>query len=60
MYLRLGRNLTPFHSLITLATLLWAIWLLLFIYSRHACNTTPRGDTLIKNDTQKDLPTKEE
>lgn len=36
MFLRLGRNLPPFHTWITITTLLWAAWLLIFIYSRHA------------------------
>lgn len=36
MYLRLRRNLPPFHTWITVTTLLWAVWLLIFIFSRHA------------------------
>ena len=36
MSLRLGRNLPPFYTWITVTTLLWAAWLLVFIYSRHA------------------------
>lgn len=36
MFLRLGRNLPPFHTGITITTLLWAAWLLIFIYSRQA------------------------
>lgn len=44
MFLRLGRNLPPFHTWITLTTLLWASWLLLFIFSRHAFKTPPPGD----------------
>ena len=39
MFLRLRRNLPPFHTLITVTTLLWAAWLLIFIFSRHACRT---------------------
>jgi hypothetical protein len=35
MFLRLGRNLPPFHTWITITTLLWATWLLIYIYSRH-------------------------
>ena len=35
MFFRLGRNLAPFHTLITITTLLWAVWLLVFSYSRH-------------------------
>lgn len=34
MFFRLGRNMAPFHTLITITTLLWAIWLLLFFRSR--------------------------
>lgn len=36
MFLRLGRNLPPFHTWISVTTLLWAAWLLIFIFSRHA------------------------
>ncbi len=36
MSLRLGRNLPPFHTWIRVTTLLWAAWLLIFIFSRHA------------------------
>jgi hypothetical protein len=36
MFLRLRRNLPPFHTLIMVTTLLWAAWLLIFIYSHHA------------------------
>jgi hypothetical protein len=36
MFLRLGRNLPAFYTWITVTTLLWAAWLLIFIYSRHA------------------------
>ena len=36
MFLRLGRNLPPFHTWITITTLLWAAWLLIFIYNRHS------------------------
>lgn len=39
MYNRLNRNLPHFHTYITLTTLLWAVWLLIFIYSRHAGHT---------------------
>ena len=46
MFLRLGRNLRPFYLWITLTTLLWAVWLLIFIYSRHACRPKPTDDTL--------------
>ena len=36
MYQRLLRNLPPFYTLIICTMLLWAVWLILFIYSRHA------------------------
>jgi len=51
MFLRLGRSLPCFHTLITLLSLLWAAWLLIFIYSRHACQPRQREGTL-KEDTQ--------
>jgi hypothetical protein len=35
MFLRLGRNLAPFHTWIMVTTLLWASWLLVFIFSRR-------------------------
>lgn len=46
MMFRLRRYLPPFYIWITLTTLLWAFWLLLFIYSRHACQTQQTDDTL--------------
>jgi len=46
MFLRLSRNLPQFHVWITLTTLLWAAWLLIFIYSRHAWADKKSGDTL--------------
>ncbi len=36
MILRWGREIEPFHWWITVTALLWAIWLLNFIYSRYA------------------------
>jgi hypothetical protein len=36
MFHRLGRNLPPFHTWITVTTLLWAVWLLTLIFSRRA------------------------
>lgn len=36
MFLRLSRSLPAFHLWITVTTLLWGAWLLIFIYSRHA------------------------
>jgi len=46
MFLRLNRNLPRFHTLITLTTLLWAAWLLIFIYSRYACQPQHSDDKL--------------
>jgi len=43
MIQRWGRNIEAFHWWITLTGLLWAIWLVIFIYSRYAFRT---GDTL--------------
>lgn len=39
MFFRLGRNLAPFHTWITITTLLWAVWLLIFIFNRHALSS---------------------
>jgi hypothetical protein len=47
-----------FYILITITTLLWAFWLLIFIYSRHACQPKQRDDTL-KEETQQNLLMKE-
>lgn len=52
MFNRLARNIPRFHTLIALTTLLWAIWLLIFIYSRHACLPRSVDDTLNKNISQ--------
>lgn len=49
MLLRLGRDLPGFYIFTTLLTLLWAIWLLIFSYSRHACHPIPGDDTLNAN-----------
>jgi hypothetical protein len=46
MFLRLTRSLPGFHILIGAVTLIWAIWLLVFIYSRHACAPKTNGDKL--------------
>ncbi|MFN2303808.1 MAG: hypothetical protein ACK2TV_08765 [Anaerolineales bacterium] len=40
MLYRLGRNLSLFYLWILLTTLLWATWLLIFIYSLHANQQT--------------------
>lgn len=46
MVLRMSPNLPSFHTMITLTTLLWSIWLVIFIYSRHACKPLDGNDTL--------------
>ena len=46
MYFRLYRNLPLFHTLITITTLLWAAWLLLFIFSRHVFRQLITNDKL--------------
>ncbi len=46
MFFRLTRELPRFQTLIAITTVLWASWLLLFIYSRHACQPKEAGDTL--------------
>lgn len=46
MFLRLSRTLPQFQTLISVVTLMWATWMLIFIYSRHACRPKPSGDTL--------------
>jgi uncharacterized membrane protein len=46
MYFRLRRNLPTFYTLITITTLLWAVGLLLFLYSRHAFTDEKTGDKL--------------
>jgi hypothetical protein len=43
MIQRWRRNLTPFYWWITFSSLLWALWLVIFIYNRYALD---RGDTL--------------
>ena len=46
MLFRLYRNQPRFHTLITVTTLLWAVWLIIFIYSRHVFQQSKTGDTL--------------
>lgn len=63
MFLRLNRSLSGFHLLIGAVTLLWAIWMLIFIYSRHACAPKTNNDKLEEetqpyqpvNDSHEDL-----
>jgi len=59
MLMRLGRNLTQFYYWIVITTLLWAIWLLVFIFSRHVWSQPERGDKLKRNKTLK-KPSEEE
>ncbi|HEY9122033.1 MAG TPA: hypothetical protein VIM80_03470, partial [Brevefilum sp.] len=49
MYFRLRRNLPTFYTMITITTLLWAVGLLLFLYSRHAFTDRVTGDKLDEN-----------
>ena len=49
MFFRLTRELPKFQTLIAITTLLWGAWLLVFIYSRHACLPKGAGDTLIQD-----------
>lgn len=49
MFYRLLRNTLNFKYLIGLTIILWAIWLLIFIYSRHACQAKSADDTLSDN-----------
>jgi hypothetical protein len=46
MFFRLTRELSHFQTLIAITTVLWAAWLLIFIYSRHACQPRKPDDTL--------------
>jgi Na+/proline symporter len=51
MILRLKRSLPGFYTWITVTLLLWAAWLLISIYSRHACPHGQQSDKL--NPSQK-------
>ena len=46
MLMRMSRRMDRFYAMVTLTTLLWAAWLILLIYSRHACAPKPSDDTL--------------
>ena len=59
MLMRLGRNLPRFYLWIVITNLLWAIWLLVFIFSRHVWSQPERGDKLKRNETLK-KPSEEE
>lgn len=52
MFLRLWRILPRFYTMITITTLLWAVGLLIFIYSRHACKDRMPGDKLEEEQTK--------
>ena len=58
MLMRLGRDLPTFYTSTTWLTLLWAAWLLILIYSRHACRSNPRDDTINENDPGPSMDTK--
>jgi uncharacterized membrane protein YsdA (DUF1294 family) len=58
MFLRLNREIATFKTLIALTTLLWAGWLLIFIYSRHACRSGNAGDKLNQNHNTEPLDQK--
>ncbi len=51
MFFRLMRELPRFQFLLAITTVLWAAWLLIFIYSRHACQPKKPGDTLNQETT---------
>jgi hypothetical protein len=53
MVQRWGRNLNPFYWWITLTVVLWALWILVFIYSRYAFRS---DDTLIPDHTEEQPP----
>lgn len=51
MFMRLMRNVLTFKYLIGLTLVIWAAWLLIAIYSRHACQGEAPDDTLSDDDT---------
>lgn len=51
MLMRLGRNLPHFYRWIVITTLLWATWLLVYIFSRYVCSQRTRGDKLKRNES---------
>jgi len=51
MLMRLGRNLPRFYLWIVITTLLWAVWLLVFIFSRHIWSQSNGGDKLNRKDS---------
>ena len=46
MAFRVMRDTLNFKYLICATLFLWAVWLLILIYSRHACQPKKAGDTL--------------
>jgi len=46
MFFRVMRDTLIFKYLIGITLFLWAVWLLVFIYSRHACQPKKASDTL--------------
>jgi hypothetical protein len=52
MFFRIMRDPLSFKYLIALTILLWATWLLIFIYSRHACQPESANDTLSEDTVQ--------
>lgn len=46
MILRLWRDLPRFYTMITITTLLWALGIIISIYSRHACHDQETDDKL--------------
>jgi hypothetical protein len=51
MFMRLMRDILTFKYLIGLTMVIWAAWLLIAIYSRHACQGEAPDDTLSGDDT---------
>jgi Na+/proline symporter len=52
MFQRLTRDILSFKYLIGLTMVLWSAWLLIAIYSRHACQPAEAGDTLSDDTVQ--------
>jgi hypothetical protein len=46
MFLRLNRDLENFYTWITITTLLWAAWLIIFLLSRYAIQANQPSDKL--------------
>lgn len=52
MFFRVMRDTLHFKYLIGATLFLWAVWLLIAIYSRHACQPKNAGDTLSDDTVQ--------